>query len=66
MQTLIEYIKIHLISLEQDQAQVYEQMEAMDPNCKDYLELDFEYNHLGGQILSTRHILSVALEMLGE
>lgn len=64
MQTLIEYMKIHLISLEQDQADVSAQMEAMDPNCKDYLELDFEYNHLGGQILSVRHILSVANEMV--
>jgi hypothetical protein len=57
---LIEYLKIHIISLEQDLEQISAEMEALDPASKDYNELDFEYNHLGGQILATRHILSVA------
>jgi hypothetical protein len=60
MNQLIEYIKIHIISLEQDLEQISNEMEALDPASKDYNELDFEYNHLGGQILATRHILSVA------
>jgi hypothetical protein len=64
MNTLIEYMKIHLISIEQDIESVTEQMEAMDPNCKDYAELDFEYNHLSGQALATRHFLSVAEDMI--
>lgn len=56
---LIEYMKIHLLSLEQDLEDISEQMEALDPNCKDYVELDFEYNHMAGQILATRHLIQV-------
>jgi hypothetical protein len=62
---LIEYMKIHLISIEQDQAEVSEQMEAMDPNCKDYAELDFEYNWLAGQIIATRHFIKIGEEHAG-
>ena len=64
MNQLIEYIKIHVISLEQDLEQVSSEMEALDPASKDYTELDFEYNHLSGQLLSARHILSVAADMI--
>jgi len=59
---LLEYMKIHLVSIEQDQAAVSEQMEALDPNSKDYAELDFEYNWLGGQIIATRHFIQVGEE----
>ena len=55
-----EYIKIHIISLEQDLEQISTEMEALDPASKDFNELDFEYNHMSGQLLSARHILSVA------
>jgi hypothetical protein len=56
---LLEYMKIHLVSIEQDQEDVISQMEGMDPNCKDYAELDFEYNWLAGQIIATRHFIEV-------
>ncbi len=59
---LIEYMKIHLISLEQDQADVSQSMEQLDPNSKDYVELDFEYNWLGGQIIATRHFIQIGEE----
>ena len=59
---LIEYMKIHLISIEQDQAEVAEQMELLDINSKDYAELDFEYNWLGGQIIATRHFIQIGEE----
>lgn len=62
---LIEYMKIHLVSIEQDQAAVLEQMEALDPNCKDYAELDFEYNWLAGQIIATRHFIKIGEEYNG-
>ena len=62
---LIEYMKIHLISLEQDLEDISNEMEKLDPACKDFNELDFEYNHMAGQILSTRHLLSVASDILG-
>jgi hypothetical protein len=56
---LLEYMKIHLISLEQDQSEVYEQMDKLDENSKDYRELDFEFNWLGGQIIATRHFIEI-------
>jgi hypothetical protein len=59
---LLEYMKIHLISIEQDQAEVAEQMELLDINSKDYAELDFEYNWLGGQIIATRHFIQIGEE----
>jgi len=41
---LIEYMKAHLISIEQDQAEIEKQMEDLDMNSKEFLELDFEFN----------------------
>jgi hypothetical protein len=61
---LIEYTKLHVISLEQDLEQISTEMEALDMNSKDWDELDFEYNHMAGQILSARHLLQVMEEML--
>jgi len=61
---LIEYTKIHIISLEQDLEGIASEMELLDPASKDYNELDFEYNHMGGQILSARYLLKVMEEML--
>ena len=61
---LIEYTKLHIISLEQDLEQISTEMESLDMNSKDWDELDFEYNHMGGQILSARHLLQVMEEML--
>ena len=62
---LIEYIKLHLISLEQDIEKLSTQMESMDPASKDFNELDFEFNNLSGQTIATRHLLSVASDILG-
>ena len=62
---LIEYMKIHLISLEQDSAYIEKQMEEMDPNCKDYNELDFEFNWLAGQMIATRHFIKIGEENAG-
>ena len=59
---LLEYMKIHLVSIEQDQEYVKEQMEELDENSKDYAELDFEYNWLGGQIIATRHFIQIGEE----
>jgi hypothetical protein len=61
---LIEYMNIHLISLMQDSESLEDRMEKLDPNCKDYAELDFEFNWVSGQITATRHLLSVANDML--
>ncbi|NDB59098.1 hypothetical protein EB001_11670 [bacterium] len=62
---LIEYMKLHLISLMQDLEGLEDRMEKLDMNSKDYVELDFEYNIKSGEIHSTRHLLSVANDILG-
>jgi hypothetical protein len=59
---LIEYMKAHLISIEQDQEGIAEEMEMLDENSKDYRELEFEYNWLAGQIIATRHFIKVGEE----
>lgn len=64
LETLIEFIKITIISLEQDLEGLTEEMEALDPASKDYNELDFEYNHISGQSLATRHLLKTMEEIL--
>jgi len=66
MNQLIEYMKIHLISLEQDLEDVSNEMAKLDMNSKEYIELDFEHIHLSGQSLVTRHFLSVADDMIGQ
>ena len=60
----IEYIKLHVISLEQDLEGIASEMEELDPASKAYNELDFEYNHISGQIILARHLLSVAIDIL--
>jgi hypothetical protein len=40
-------------------------MESMDPASKDFNELDFEFNNISGQTIATRHLLSVASDILG-
>ena len=62
---LKEYIKLHIISLEQDLEGIASQMELLDPSSKDYTDLDFEYNNVSGQVLASRHILSVVEDILG-
>lgn len=63
---LIEYLKIHLISLEQDSAHLEKAMDEYD-NYEDdaYRELEIEDISTNGQIIATSHILEVAKEMLG-
>ena len=51
MNQLIEYMKIHLISLEQD----YKMLPDGDRDS---------VIHLNGQVLATRHLLSVAQDMI--
>ena len=60
MNQLIEYMKIHLISLSQDQDELTKTMTNLDENSKQYKDLDFEYNWLSGQLVGIHHILEVA------
>ncbi len=63
---LKEYIKLHIISLEQDLENISQEMEELDPESKACKELDYEYNHMAGQILTARHFLSVATDIMNE
>ena len=61
---LIEYTKLHLISLEQDSVALEIRMESLDMESKEYRELDFEFNWVSGQMTATRHLLETMEEML--
>jgi succinate dehydrogenase flavin-adding protein (antitoxin of CptAB toxin-antitoxin module) len=61
----LEYMKIHLISLEQDKFKVFDQMlECEDEDLNKFRALDYEYNNLAGQIEATKHLLSVATDIM--
>jgi len=63
---LKEYIKLHLISLEQDSEDLEKRMDAYE-NYEDdeYRELEIEDISTNGQIIATRHILSVVEDIMG-
>lgn len=48
----------------QDLEELENKMEQIDMNSKAYAELDFEFNYTSGQIMATRHIMSVANDMI--
>jgi hypothetical protein len=60
IETLIEYLKITIIGLEQDLEGIAEEMDMLDPESKDCKDLDIEYNFISGQATGMRHILEVA------
>ena len=67
MLKLIEYIKLHIISLEQDADNIREQMDAIDDlNSQEWQELDIQEVSLNGQIFASRHILSVATDIIND
>jgi hypothetical protein len=59
-------MKIHLISLEQDSERIQEEMSQFEYNMdsKDYQSLEIEDISLNGQIIATRHLLSVATDIM--
>lgn len=58
-------MNLHLISLEQDSEQVASEMaEIQDLNSDEYQTLEIEDISLNGQIIATRHLLSVARGMI--
>jgi hypothetical protein len=63
--TFIEYMKLHLISLQQDADKVQAEMdeyEEMESN--EYNALEIEHISLNGQYIATAHLLSVALDIM--
>jgi len=63
MNSLTEYLKLHVISLEQDSEEVEKEMMNYDDlDCDEYKDLEVEDISITGQLIATRHIL----EVLGE
>jgi hypothetical protein len=62
LEHLIEFIKITIISLEQDLEGLQEQMDSLDPASKDFNDLDIEYNFISGQVVGMSYILKNAQE----
>jgi hypothetical protein len=61
LNTLKEYMKLHLLSLEQDSEKLKSEMNLVeDMNSDEYWDLEIEDISLNGQMIATSHILSVA------
>jgi len=65
METFIEYMKLHLLSLEQDSERLEAVMNQYS-NFEDdaYRELEIEDISTNGQWIATAHLLSVANDIL--
>ena len=62
---LVEYMKLHLISLEQDSEALQIEMDLFeDLDSDEYKTLEIEDISLNGQIIATRHLLSVASDIV--
>jgi hypothetical protein len=64
--SFIEYMKIHLISLEQDSAHLQNLLDNFqgDYDSDEYRELEIEDIRNGGELYATQHLIKVAEEML--
>jgi hypothetical protein len=63
---LIEYIKLHEISLLQDAEKLQDMMDSFDGDydSDEYEELEIDDMHNTGELIATRHLLSVAYDMI--
>lgn len=61
MEEMIAYLKLHILSLEQDEAAIAKEMDAYS-NYEDdeYRTLEIEDISNGGQLIASYHLLSVA------
>ena len=60
----LEYMKLHLISLEQDSEKLGDQLDSVDRSSDDFDVLNIEDISVNGQIIATRHLLSVATDIM--
>ena len=61
----LEYMKLHLISLEQDSDKIKSEMNLIeDMNSNGYWDLEIEDISLNGQMIATAHLLSVATDIM--
>ena len=65
LKTFKEYMRLHLISLEQDSERIQTAMDNYS-NYEDdeYRELEIEDISTNGQIIATAHLLSVVKDMI--
>jgi hypothetical protein len=64
---LIEYMKLHLISLEQDSEALQAEMDLFEEmESNEYQSLEIEDISINGQIIATRHFLSVAEDIMAQ
>jgi hypothetical protein len=60
LNTFEEYVRLHLLSLEQDSEEIQKQMGFYDDyDCDEYKDLEIEDISTNGQILACYHFLSV-------
>jgi hypothetical protein len=64
--SFIEYMKLHLISLEQDLQELYDNSQPFDRNSKEFNQLTHEYDVKLGQVEATAHLLSVANDIMND
>lgn len=64
--TFLEYIKLHLISLEQDAVMLQNKMDSFqgDLDSDEYRELEMADIVNTGEMAATQHLLSVALGIM--
>ena len=63
---VVNYIKLHLTSLEQDSAESNCKMDSTeDLESDEYKVLDVMDISINGQIIATAHLLSVVADILG-
>ena len=63
----LEYMKLHLISLEQDSQKLQSEMNLIeDMNSDEYWDLEIADISLNGQMIATAHLLSVATDIMNE
>ena len=61
----MEYMKLHLISLSQDSEELQSKMNLIDDlDSDEYKDMEIEDVSLNGQIIATRHLLSVATDIM--
>ena len=67
MKEFIEYIKIHLVSLEQDAIKLQKLLdEATEYDTDEYRELEIEDISNTGEMRATMHLLAVGTDILNK
>lgn len=67
MEEMIEYLKLHLISLDQDSDEHQKYMDSItEYDSDEWNQAEIEDVSLNGQYIATAHLLSVAQDILSK